>query len=120
MKFTRLFADEQGGSHFEDLDLSFTEMDFAPPMKPIGVSEPKPAKQLVFIHFPPGTVEDYHPTPTRQVCVVLSGVVKGAVSDGESRTFRPGDVLLMEDTTGKGHTVEVVGGEEPVTTKVVL
>jgi hypothetical protein len=25
-------------------------------------------------------------------------------SDGEVRHFRPGDVILVEDTTGKGHT----------------
>ena len=112
MKYTRLFADEQGESHLEDLEMSFTEMDFAPPIKPIRVSEPMPAKQMVIIHFPPGTVEDYHPSPKRQFCVILSGVVKGGVSNGESRIFRPGEMLLMEDTTGKGHTLEVLGDEE--------
>jgi uncharacterized cupin superfamily protein len=36
--------------------------------------------------------------------VMMRGAIEVTVSDGESRTFAAGDVILVEDTTGKGHT----------------
>ncbi len=33
------------------------------------------------------------------------------VSDGEVRRFEPGNVLLLEDTAGKGHVSRVIGGD---------
>jgi len=35
--------------------------------------------------------------------VQIDGRVELEVSDGEKRVFGPGSVLLLEDTTGKGH-----------------
>jgi uncharacterized cupin superfamily protein len=34
---------------------------------------------------------------------MLEGMVEITVSDGEVRTFVPGDIVLVSDTTGKGH-----------------
>lgn len=109
MKITRLFANEQDKSHFEDLEETFTKVDFAPLMNPVEVSEPKGATQVVFLLFPPGSKGVSHPTPTRQICVDLSGEVKGALSERQSRNFNPGDVVLMEDAAGRGHRVEAPG-----------
>jgi uncharacterized cupin superfamily protein len=39
---------------------------------------------------------------------VLSGEWQVTASDGESRRFGVGSVLLVEDTTGKGHSSRVV------------
>ena len=36
--------------------------------------------------------------------VLLAGRVGCQVSDGEIRVMHAGDVALLEDTTGKGHT----------------
>jgi hypothetical protein len=33
-------------------------------------------------------------------------------SNGEVRRFGPGDVVLLEDTTGKGHRSRVVGDRD--------
>jgi hypothetical protein len=38
--------------------------------------------------------------------------------DGETRQFKPGSILLAEDTTGTGHTTTVVG-DSPVELAVV-
>jgi len=46
---------------------------------------------------------DWHVTPRRQYIVLLAGFVEIQASDGESRTFGPGDIVLVEDITGKGH-----------------
>jgi hypothetical protein len=34
---------------------------------------------------------------------VRDGAIEIEVTDGTRRTFRGGDILLMEDTTGSGH-----------------
>jgi hypothetical protein len=46
---------------------------------------------------------DWHPAPRRQYIVNLDAGVKITASDGESRFIGVGDVILVEDTTGKGH-----------------
>ena len=40
----------------------------------------------------------------RLLFTVLRGAYLVTTSDGTSRTFGPGDVLLVEDTTGRGHS----------------
>lgn len=51
----------------------------------------------------PGYDYDWHVAPQRQYIVMLAGLVEIQVSDGESRTFGPGDIVQMEDVTGRGH-----------------
>jgi quercetin dioxygenase-like cupin family protein len=51
----------------------------------------------------PGYDYDWHVAPRRQYIVMLEGSVEIRVSDGEARVFRPGDIVLVEDTEGKGH-----------------
>ena len=46
---------------------------------------------------------DWHPAPRRQYIVNLDAGVKLTASDGESRFIGPGEIILVEDTTGKGH-----------------
>ena len=112
MKCVRLFADSEGETHLEDMEVEFSITDFAPPAKPVGVAQPIPATQLVFIHTPLGWAGDWHPSPARQYCLVVSGELEFTVTDGATRRFGPGEVVLMEDTTGKGHLTKSVGGED--------
>jgi uncharacterized cupin superfamily protein len=42
----------------------------------------------------------------------LKGHLEVTASDGEKRTFGPGDSLLMEDVAGKGHSTRVKGADE--------
>jgi hypothetical protein len=39
-------------------------------------------------------------------------------SDGEIRNFQPGGVLLVEDTTGKGHTTWNEGSDAAVAARI--
>ena len=41
----------------------------------------------------------------------LSGILEVEVTDGEIRRFGPGAVILVEDTTGKGHVSRIIGEE---------
>ena len=118
MNYTRVYSDSDGESHFEDVEVQIREVNFAPPAPPVGLSDFQPAIQWAFFTLPPGWHGDWHPTPRRQIFFYLAGHVEGEVSDGEIRSFGPGDVTLVEDTTGKGHRSWAVG-TEPILLAVV-
>ncbi len=120
MKYMRLYADEHGESHAEEIEAAFVPMDFAPPAPPLEVSAPVDSTRHHFLRFPAGWDSGFHPSPRRQVFVVLSGEVEGTTSDGTTMSLVPGDVLLMEDTSGKGHTAKAMGGVEAVALMVHL
>jgi uncharacterized cupin superfamily protein len=52
---------------------------------------------------------DWHPAPARQFVVLLDGEIEIEVGNGEIRRFTGGEVLLLEDTTGRGHRTRNVG-----------
>lgn len=111
-QYTRVFTDEKGETHFEDVEIELLPVEFAPPAPALLLSSFTDAKNYGFISAPTGWYGDWHPTPERQVIVYISGKIEATVSDGEVRVFGPGSVTLVEDTTGKGHTSRVVGDEE--------
>jgi hypothetical protein len=59
---------------------------------------------------PPGYFMDFHPAPFRRWQVGLVGRTIIGLSDGTAHTFVPGDVRLIEDTTGQGHTTTYPDG----------
>ncbi len=120
MRYVRIYADGAGDSHFGDVEVSFTENDFAPPAPPLGLSALMPAEQTGFVHMPVAWAGDWHTTPRRQFTYLLSGQLEMRVSDGETRRFAPGDVTLLEDTTGTGHWTTVPGDEPAVVAVVQL
>lgn len=111
-QYTRVYTDEKGETHFEDVEIELLPVDFAPPAPALNLSTFIDAKKYCFINAPTGWHGDWHPAPKRQVIVYISGKIEAKVSDGEVRVFGPGSVTLVEDTTGKGHTSRVVGDEE--------
>jgi quercetin dioxygenase-like cupin family protein len=114
----RLYATPDGESHMDELRADLAPTDFAPPAPPLHLSEPRSATSVRFLVAPPGWVGELHPSPRRQIFVVLSGTMEGTASDGSVRTFGPGQALLMEDTFGRGHASRVVGSE-PVTSMII-
>ena len=103
MRMIRLYADEAGESHFEDVEVPFTDKSFAPPASAMGVSAPFNSRQLVIVRIPDDFPADWHPTPKRQIWIGLEGSIRVTVSDGETRTIPAGTLWLMEDVSGKGH-----------------
>jgi hypothetical protein len=109
VKFHRLYAGEDGESHFEGIDPAYTPLEYAPPAPALEVSEPTDATRFVMVRFPAGWDSGLHPAPRRQLFIVSSGELEGEASDGTQMSFKAGDALLMEDTEGKGHSARVVG-----------
>jgi Cupin domain len=109
MHYTRVYTDQHGESHVEDIAVEMSLTEFAPPAPPVDLSSAIPSTSLLFLSFPVGWDGPLHPTPRRQFAFVLAGEVEGATSDGEVRRSGPGDVFLLEDTWGKGHISRNVG-----------
>jgi redox-sensitive bicupin YhaK (pirin superfamily) len=120
MKVMRVYSDPAGETHFDEVEVPLTAVNFAPPAPPINLSALSPASQYGFMSAPPGWDGDWHPAPVRMLTIYLVGEVEVAVSDGAVRRFRPGDVTLAEDTTGKGHRSRVVGSGDAVLAMVQL
>ncbi|MFC1572327.1 hypothetical protein ACFL6M_01890 [Candidatus Eisenbacteria bacterium] len=120
MKYTRVFADIDGESHFEDVEVEMKAIDFAPPAPPLSLSDFVEATQFAFLRAPAGWVGDWHPAPRRQMMIYLAGQIEGHTSDGRQRTFGPGSAVLVEDTTGKGHRSRVLGTEDVLMAVVQL
>ena len=109
MNYTRIYSDADGESHFEDVSVDVSPVEFAPPAAPLNMAAPLQAERTILCAIPAQWVGDWHPTPRRQFYIQLSGALEIAVSDGEKRRFSAGGIVLLEDTTGRGHLSRAVG-----------
>jgi hypothetical protein len=105
MRVTRIYSGTDAETHFEDVEIPLREAGR------IGrLSERISAKAVIFRETAPDYDYDWHPAPERQYIVLLDGEIEITVGDGETRRFRGGDVLLVEDTEGRGHRTRTVDG----------
>jgi hypothetical protein len=111
LRYVRIYSDSNGQSHFAEEEAIFQLVDYAPPAPPISVTEVLGTEGVSFISSPSGWFGDWHPAPRRQFIFMLAGEIEAEVSDGEVRKFVPGDVVLVEDTTGQGHISRVISNE---------
>jgi hypothetical protein len=105
MRIHHLYADERGESHFEDLEVTYTESTRAGRL-----SARVPDTGLIFREVPPDYDLDWHPAPRRQYIVNLDAGVQITASDGETRRIGAGEILLVEDTWGRGHLSKALDG----------
>jgi hypothetical protein len=106
MKIQHLYVDEQGESHFEDMEIPYVESGRAGKL-----SARLPATGIIFREVPPDYDLDWHPAPRRQYIINLDAGVQITASDGQSRTIGAGEVILVEDTWGKGHLSKALDGK---------
>lgn len=111
IEFLRIFADEQGCSHFETREIDMQAKDYAPPAPSLNASNLKSADNSVFLELPVGWYGNWHPTPVRQWLILMTGVCEFEVGDGERVTCRAGDVVMLDDLIGRGHQTRVLGNE---------
>ena len=106
MKVTRMYTGNDGESHFEDIDISLGN-----PESSDRRSEPVRATGIIFRETSGKYDVDWHNAETRQFVINLEGSVEIILGDGSSRILGPGDILLAEDTTGKGHISRAVNNQ---------
>lgn len=97
MKFVRVYTGDDGESHVEILQPSFSERNGTRTALEV-------ASGVTFTQRPEGGFIDYHPAPQLQYVLYLTASVEVGLGDGSSILMEAGDVLRAEDTTGHGHT----------------
>jgi len=104
MRIHNLYTDEKGESHFRDV-----EIEWAEERRGSKLSKRLPATGIIFRATRAEHALDWHTAPRRQYIVNLDDGVRITAGDGESRLIAAGEVLLVEDTTGKGHLSKGLG-----------
>ncbi|MBI1179896.1 MAG: hypothetical protein GC201_05010 [Alphaproteobacteria bacterium] len=98
MKLIRVYNDADGESHIDDVEIELRDDGRGHRASPTWE-----VKGVVFREIAPGGSADWHVAPLRQLAINLSGEAEIQVSDGTKRRVGPGQLFLVEDTTGKGH-----------------
>ena len=106
MRIHNLYTDANGESHFRDIEVEWVEE-----RRGSKLSKRFPATGIIFRETNGSYDIDWHPAPRRQYIINLDGPGKLTASDGESRVIAAGEVILVEDTTGKGHLSQAVAGQ---------
>lgn len=106
MRIHNLYVDSSGETHFRDI-----EVEWAQDLPGGKLSKRLPATGVIFRQTAGDYDLDWHPAPRRQYIVNLDAGVEITASDGETRVIGAGEVILVEDVTGKGHLSKAVGGQ---------
>ena len=107
--YVRLYTGSDGETHFEDVHLTATIERHGSGAQ-TAVTPLVPVEGLIFRRVvDPAISDEPHNAPYPLFIITLAGAAEVTVSDGETRIFGAGAVVLAEDTTGKGHTTRDVG-----------
>ncbi len=110
LTYVHVYADGAGVSHFREEHFDFIRGRDG--NSSIHVLEAKGGATLLRLKV--GAVEDWHNAPRAWYLIVLQGKSEVTASDGQVRQFGPGSVVLLDDTTGKGHQTRVVGNTDHI------
>ena len=105
MRIHHLYSGPDGESHFGDIEIEWSDIKGSRKY-----SERLPATGIIFRETGGDYDLDWHPAPRRQYIINLDAGVKLTASDGEAREIGPGEVIFVEDTSGKGHLSQAIGG----------
>ncbi|NIK93254.1 hypothetical protein GZ212_13915 [Mangrovimonas sp. CR14] len=111
LKYTKLYADKEGETHFKEEEFIMNSKDYSPPAPPVWVAPRTRATGSTVVAFPIGWYGDFHPAPKPQWMMILKGSMEVEVSDGEKRTFLAGSIAFLDDLGSKGHISRSIGNE---------
>jgi len=104
MTHLRIYADANGETHMEEVDLRLLPKSLFKNNPPLRLSNTIPASGIHFCRVPSGMGEvGWHNPPGPMLVIWLTGEVEFETSDGDIRRLAAGSVVIAEDTTGKGH-----------------
>ena len=94
MAIYRVYPGNDGESHIEEITLEDRpELGALTNLSEVKVQQ-----------FDGTRKRDFNPLPERRLIIHLSGEVEIGSSDGSKQVLRAGDIRLMEDVTGRGHS----------------
>jgi hypothetical protein len=97
----RVYSTPDGQSHLEDLVIAES-------------AGPVPVTQMTAsVYAGSGArAPDWHTAPRRQFAINMIGALEVEITDGTRRRIGAGDLVFLEDLTGKGHVTRAL---EPIT-----
>ena len=107
---TRIYTGPYGLSHAEEIEMKLTG----------NATEMIKATGVEFSRRPPGSSNEWHTGPRRQFVITLSGRGEIEVAGGKKVAVGPGQINLIEDTTGKGHITRNLGSEDRIAITIPL
>jgi len=110
MKITRFMTTADGGSQFDEIEVPFDEEIQGASGYTLMASNPYDSTDVRFVELPADLNQDWHPPPTLQMVVVLSGIVEVTTTDNARRHWGKGDVFVAADLDGRGHRTRTIDG----------
>lgn len=94
----RIYATPDGESHIEELEIAR------------GASAAPITSMTAGVYRGSGaTAPDWHTAPRRQFAINMTGSLEVEITDGTRHRIGPGDLVYLEDVTGKGHVTRALG-----------
>jgi quercetin dioxygenase-like cupin family protein len=115
LTYLHLYTDTAGETHFAESEFEFKHLKHVENRESITAHEITGVQRAILYKLAQGAVEDWHVAPRKQWGCVIQGMADITASDGEVRRLRPGSIILIDDTTGKGHITTHVGEEDHIT-----
>ncbi|MXO58330.1 hypothetical protein GRI89_02065 [Altererythrobacter salegens] len=94
MEIIHIYADEEGVSHVGKVSVQ-------------GTPKPLPVTAVVATSIAQGT-EDWHQAPRKTFTINVVGDIECEVGDGTKIPIGKGDLVYLEDMTGKGHVTRLL------------
>lgn len=115
VKITRLYTGPDGKTKVEEFPVPLKAQD-----RGTDLSETVAVTGLQFRRTNRNYNLDWHPAPTRQFVITLSGESEVELEGGKKIRLGPGNILLAEDTTGQGHISRAVGSQDRISLFIPL
>jgi len=97
-RLIRIYATPDGGSAFEEITIS-------PDARPIDITQ-----MTASVYRGSGArAPDWHTAPRKQFAINMTGELEVEVTSGARRKIGAGDLVYLEDITGKGHVTRALG-----------
>ena len=107
--YTRLFTDNEGHSCFEDVAIALSQAFSAQGVEAVPSAPFLASEGTFWVGSTTAWKGDaFHPAPRRFLLIEVTGEYAVTTSRGVTRNFRPGSVLLVEDTEGRGHSTRTI------------
>lgn len=94
MEVIHVYADKDGVSHAKRVAVT-------------GLPKPLPVTEVRASFVARGT-EDWHVAPQKLFTINTAGSIEGEMSDGTKIPIGKGDLVYLEDLTGKGHITRLL------------
>lgn len=97
-RIIRVYSTPDGESHLADLVISRNA-------GPIDIT-----RMTAGVYSGSGaTAPDWHTAPRKQFAINMTGELEVEITNGTRRRIGPGDLVFLEDLTGKGHVTRALG-----------